>query len=57
MATSRLVMVGQNTPFQPCGKSDWSHGYMLGVELLIHELYSFLLTESPVTFWSLESIP
>ena len=29
MATSRLVMVGQNTPFQPYGKSDWSYGYML----------------------------
>ncbi len=29
MATSRLVMVGQYTPFQPYGKSDWSYGYML----------------------------
>ena len=28
-ATARLVMVGQYTPFQPCGKSDWSYGYML----------------------------
>ncbi len=29
MGTSRLVLVGQYTPLQPYGKSDWSYGYML----------------------------